>query len=182
MACRNAHQQRPVEKCASEGTDHRRAGASPYYAGVMKSPMRYPSDGSPDPSSEERVVERAYYENGTLRWERAGVRTTQPPALPPGPAPADPVWLEALGWVLGAFWDGVRLVAEAIGAVLMVIGGLALGVLTIVAAVALAACIVGAGYGIGGWIDGPTGAAAGAWIGVAIIVITLVGATSHRGS
>lgn len=144
--------------------------------------MRKTSNGPTDPSSEERVVERAYDEHGGLRWERAGIRTTQPPALPAGPTPPDPLWLEALGWVLGAFWDGLRLVAEAVGAVLMLIGGLALGILTIAATVALVAGIIGAGYGLGGWIDGPTGAVAGAWIGVAVVVITIVGATSHRGS
>jgi hypothetical protein len=142
--------------------------------------MRYPADGPSDRSSEERVVERAYYEDGTLKWERAGIRTTQPPALPPGPTPSDPLWLEVVGWVVGAFWEGVRLVAEAVGAVLMLIGGLALGILVIAAAVALAAGIIGVGYGIGGWLDGPTGAAAGAWIGVAVVVITIIGATGRR--
>ena len=147
----------------------------------MKSPMPYPPDRPGDPSSEERVIERAYYENGALRWERAGIRTSQPPALP-APPPEDPLWLEALAWVLGGFWSGIEVLAGGVGAILMVIGGLALGVLAIVAAVGLAAGTIAAGYAIGGWIDGPSGAAAGAWIAVATVLITVIGAASRRDS
>lgn len=148
----------------------------------MKPPMRNPSDRPTDPTSEERVVERAYYENGALRWERAGIRSTQPPALPPAPTPAEPLWFEALCWLVGGFWSGIQLVGEAVLAILMVIGGLALGVLAIAAAVALAAGTIAAGYGIGEWIDGPSGAAAGAWIAVAAVLITIIGAASRRDS
>ncbi|HVA57600.1 MAG TPA: hypothetical protein VNF92_06910 [Gemmatimonadaceae bacterium] len=144
--------------------------------------MPYPPDRPGDPSSEERVIERAYYENGALRWERAGIRTSQPPALPPAPPPEDPLWLEALAWVLGGFWSGIEVLAGAVGSILMVIGGLALGLLAAVAAVALVVATIAAGYGIGGWIDGPSGAAAGAWIAVAAVLITIIGAASRRDS
>ncbi len=148
----------------------------------MKSPMPYPPDRPGDPSSEERVIERAYYENGALRWERAGIRTSQPPALPPAPPPEDPLWLEVLAWVLGGFWSGIEVLAGAVGSILMVIGGLALGLLAAVAAVALVVATIAAGYGIGGWIDGPPGAAAGAWIAVAAVLITIIGTASRRDS
>ena len=146
----------------------------------MKSPMRNPPDRPGDPSSEERVLERAYYENGALRWERAGIRTSQPPALPPAPPPEDPIWFEAFAWVLGGFWTGGEVLAGAVGSILMVIGGRALGLLAAVAAGALVVATIAAGYGIGGGIDGPPGAAAGAWLAVAAVLITIIGAASRR--
>lgn len=145
----------------------------------MKKPIRNPAIQSYDPSSEERVVERAYYENGALRWERAGVRTSSTRQDPAVELQPDPIWLEVLAWVLGGFWRGLELLADALLTVVLVVVGVILSVVAFAAALALVAGILMAAYWIGRQVGGQSGALTGVCIAGGAMVLTLIGASSR---
>ncbi|ODT04193.1 MAG: hypothetical protein ABS52_05950 [Gemmatimonadetes bacterium SCN 70-22] len=132
--------------------------------------------GFPTPTADERVLERRYYESGALQYERATLRQLPPPALPPPPVPAEPLWMEAMVWVLGSFGRGLWVVGDLLLGLLAAVAGLIGALVLLALGIAAAIGFVALAAWLGGRFDPEVGRMVGAAVGLAVVLLIVVGA------
>lgn len=134
------------------------------------------------PTGDERVLERRFYESGALQYERATLRQLPPQALPPVPPPSDPLWMDAMVWVLGSFGRGVLVIGELLVALLAGIAGVIGAIVVLALGIGAALGSVALGSWLGARYDPEVGGMVGAAVAAAVVLLVMVGAADSRRS